>query len=52
MEIHQHSDGLADDERDPHGGVAVVTVEEATHEPSQRNLRPKKKEFRAEVMHL
>lgn len=43
MEIHQHSNGLADDERDPHSGVAIVPVEEATHKPSQRNLRQKKK---------
>lgn len=42
MEIHQHSDGLADDERDPHSSVAIVPVEEATHKQSQRNLRGKK----------
>lgn len=38
MDIHQHSDGLPDDERHPHGGVAVVSIEETAHEPSQRNL--------------
>ena len=39
MEIHQHGNRLADDERDPHSGVAIVPVEEATHKPRQRNLR-------------
>lgn len=43
MEVHQHSNGLADDERDPHSRVAIVPVEEATHKPSQRNLRPPQK---------
>ncbi|TNN63809.1 hypothetical protein EYF80_026011 [Liparis tanakae] len=39
MDVHQHGDRLADDERDPHHGVAVISIQETTHEPSQRNLR-------------
>lgn len=38
MDVHQHSDRLADDERDPHGSVAIVAIQETTHKPSQRNL--------------
>lgn len=52
MEIHQHSNGLADDERDPHSGVAIVPVEEATHKPSQRNLRQKKKKVHRCEQHV
>lgn len=39
MEIHQHRNGLPNDEREPDGRVAVVPVQVATHKPSQRNLR-------------
>lgn len=38
VDIHQHSDRLANDEREPHGGVAIVSSQESTHKPSQRNL--------------
>lgn len=39
VDIHQHGDGLADDERDPHGGVSVDSVQVAAHEQRQRNLQ-------------
>lgn len=38
VDVHQHSDGLANDERDPHSGVAIVSSQESTHKPSQGNL--------------
>lgn len=38
MDIHQHSNRLANDERDPHGSVSIVSIQEATNKPSQRNL--------------
>lgn len=42
MDIHQHGDRLANDERDPHSGVAVVSIQETAHEPSQGNLKRSK----------
>lgn len=31
VEVHQHGDGLADDERDPHGSVAIDPVQVPAH---------------------
>lgn len=39
VDVHQHSNGLSDDQRHPHGGVAIVSIQVAAHEPRQRNLR-------------
>lgn len=39
VDVHEHGDGLADDERDPHGGVPVDPVQVAAHEQRQRNLQ-------------
>lgn len=39
MDVHQHGNGLANDERDPHCGVAIVSIQETAHNPSQRNLK-------------
>lgn len=39
MDIHQHSDRLANDEWDPHSSVAIVSIQEPAHKPSQRNLK-------------
>lgn len=44
VDIHQHGDGLADDERHPHGGVSVVSVQVAAHEERQGNLRGEEEE--------
>lgn len=38
MDVHQHCHRLADDEWDPHGSIAIDSIQEATHKPSQRNL--------------
>lgn len=50
MDIHQHSDRLANDERDPHSCVAIVSIQETPHKPSQRNL--KRLKFRGECVCL
>lgn len=47
MDVHQHGDGLSNDEWDPHSRVAVVSVQEATYEQSQRNLKGLKSEVNA-----
>lgn len=39
VDVHQHGDGLADDERDPHGGVSVDSVQVAAHKERQRDLQ-------------
>lgn len=39
MDIHQHGDRLANDERDPHSSVAIVSIQETAHKPCQRNLK-------------
>ena len=39
VHVHEHGHRLADDQRHPHRRVAIVTVEEAAHEPSQGNLQ-------------
>lgn len=33
VDVHQDGEWLTNDERDPHRGVTVVTVQEATNEP-------------------
>lgn len=38
MNVHQHSDRLSNNERHPHGCIAIVPIQVATHKPSQRNL--------------
>lgn len=40
VDIHEHSDGLTDDQRDPDRRVAIVTSQEAAHEHGERNLKP------------
>lgn len=40
MDVHEYSDGLSDDQRDPHHRVAVVTSQEAAHEQGKWNLKP------------
>lgn len=42
VDVHQHGDGLADDERHPHGGVSVDSVQVAAHEERQGDLRGEK----------
>lgn len=44
MEVHQHGDGLADDERDPHGSVAIDPVQVPAHKQGQRNLEEEEEE--------
>lgn len=44
VEVHQHGDGLADDERDPHGSVAIDPVQVPAHKPRQGNLEEEEKE--------
>lgn len=44
VDVHQHGDGLADDERDPHGGVPVDSVQVAANEQRQGNLQEEKEE--------
>lgn len=44
MEVHQHGDGLADDERDPHGSVAIDPVQVPAHKQRQRNLEEEEEE--------
>lgn len=39
MDVHQHGNGLANDEWDPHCSVAIVSIQETAHDPSQRNLK-------------
>lgn len=38
MDVHEHRHRLPDDERQPHGRVAVVATEEPAHYPGQRDL--------------
>lgn len=44
VEVHQHSDGLADDEWDPHGSVAIDPVQVPAHKQRQRNLEEEEEE--------
>lgn len=39
VDVHQHGDGLANDERDPDCRIAIVTSQEAADEPGEWNLR-------------
>jgi hypothetical protein len=38
MDVHEHGDWLANDEREPYGCVAIVTPEKTRHKPGQRKL--------------
>lgn len=39
VDVHQHGDGLANDERDPDCSVAMVTSQEAANKPGKGNLK-------------
>lgn len=39
VDVHQHGDGLTDDERHPHGRVSVDSFQVSAHEQRQGNLR-------------
>lgn len=41
VDVHQHGDGLANDERDPDCRIAIVTSQEAADEPGEWNLKEK-----------
>lgn len=38
VDVHEHGHRLPDDERHPHGRIAIVAPEEAAHYPGQRDL--------------
>lgn len=42
MNVHEDSERLTNDDRDPHRSVAVVTVHKAAHKPGQWKLEERK----------
>lgn len=39
VDVHEHGDRLANDQRHPDGGVAVVSPQESAHKIGQRDLK-------------
>lgn len=39
VKVHEHSDRLANDQRHPDGGVAVVSPQESAHKIGERDLK-------------